>query len=234
MKTHASSTVSLAVFLAASLGFLLPAGAVLVEYTGEDVASSPWSLTSGNYSVDSLNESITFGPGAIWAEQAATAPGALWSPGLTDGFVEVAFRIDVGTAVDWSTGLSFATGTREWNVLINEGALSINGAVALPTIDLGVTYTLSLTYDAVGLDASLDGVAVGALQNVAGFTNGFASAIYLHRYTGSIATDSQATFFEVNFAAVPEPGTVAMCTVAGVFGMVFLRRRKSVPAGRTA
>lgn len=230
MKTKTSPlVVSLAVFLATSLGFLLPARAVLVENTGEDVASSPWSLTSANYTVDSLNESITFGPGAIWAEQTAVASGSQWNPGLIDGFVEIEFRLDEGVASlnEWVTGLAVYTGTREWNILINEGAVSINGSTAVPVIDLGVTYTLRLDYNTSGMSASLDGNALGALQDVAGLTAGTASVIYLHRYTGSIGTDGQATYFQVNFDAVPEPGTAALCVMSGVFGLVFFRRRRS-------
>ena len=232
MKTSTSSLVaSLAVFLATGLGFLLPAQAVLIKYTGEDVASSPWSRSSLNFTVDSMADSITFGPGAIWAEQLASAPGALWNPDLSNGFVEVSFQIDIGQG-GYDTGVAIYTGTREWNILIAEFGVSVNGSTQISTLAIDTTYTLRMDYDATGLDVSLDGNALANLQNVAGSTFGFASVIYLHRYTGSIDAASQATFFEVNFDAVPEPGTAALCVMGGLFGLVFTRHRKCVRSGR--
>jgi hypothetical protein len=230
-KPTLSPTGFLAVLAAVMLATLLPAHAVLIEYTGNQVASSPWALFGSTHST--TNSTITFGTGvsgggAIYAEQTAVAPSSLWNPGLTSGFVEITFEIDVLSALSYSTGLAIHTGTREWDVLINGGVIIVNGGLSFQTLAINTGYTLGFTYDAAGVDVSLNGSPLASLQNVAGATAGSPSAIWLHRYTSSIGTDSQATYHNVDWQAVPEPGTVGLLGLSAGLGLLALRRRAVV------
>ena len=231
MKTP---TLSLAGFLtvlaAAILASLQPAHAVLIQYTGNQVASSPWALVGSSQTTGA--STITFGTGTsgggtIYAEQTGVAPSSLWDPDPTSGFVEIKFEIDVFSVASYSTGLAFYTTTRKWNVLINAGIVSVNGINAFPTIALDTIYTLRFDYDAVGVDVSLDGSALARLQNVAGVVGG-GDVIYLHRYTSSVGSDSQATFHNVDWQAVPEPGTVVLMGLSAGFCLLARRRRRVV------
>ena len=227
MKRHALFTAEcFSALMLLTIALATPARAVLVEYTGNELASSPWGTVGSSYSIDNLNQSISLG-GAIWTEQPGNAVGSQWNLDQVSGSITVDFEITEGTATQlYATGLAFYLGTREWNVLINEGAVTVNGSTAVPAIEAGVRYTLLFNYDAIGMDVSLDGNPLAALQDVASLTNGYAPVIYLHRFTSSVATDSVATYYNVNWTAVPEPSSVALMALAGGAWFCLHRRKR--------
>ena len=227
MKIKTSSiATSIAVLFTAFLTLVQPAHALLIEYTGDEVASVPWTITGTGFTIDAgAAHSITFGPTAVFADQAATDSGSQWNPDLVSGFVEMKFQIDVD-GFGYDTGLSFSTGARQWTVLIDVGFMTVNSTNAFPAISALTMYTLRFNYDAVGLDVLLDGSPVVGLQDIAGAAPFGHSGIFLHRFVGTISADSQATYTDVSWDAVPEPGTMGLLSVGSLFALAAAGRRR--------
>jgi hypothetical protein len=138
--------------------------------------------------------------------------------------VEVTLEIDIDSPAWYPTGLAFYTGTREWNILIGTEVLVVNQSVAVRAIELNTPYTFRFEYDEAGVDVYINGTPITNLQDVAGGTAGYASGIYLHRYTSSVDSNSGATFYEVSWTAIPEPGAVTLAIGGGALLLFGARR----------